>query len=379
MMLPPGTLSPVTYACTRRHGSALRGRGARAGALIALILLLPGQALAQLLSVALDASAAAGAGAGGPPSAASLTFGVASLRAGDVDLDTWARVGLAAAGGDRAGEGRRAAAALGVGTAWRRTMTFGPLGNVIVEGGAALGLAPDAAGPALRTALGVRGTVAAVAISLALEAGNAAPAAIEPGRPPPPDPRGQAALREIDALRSRFALAPSAWDAGARLGLTYRIDRDVTLAVDASVRSLDAEPYLAVVAALRRARIEADVDGSLAVQLEAFGGATGFALGAGAFHAPRRGPASLARLWFGAGPEGVRPGVEATWTQRAGAGELRLQVDWRPWLGAAAWRAEAGLEQPSSFGTLRWTLAARGAVSGPVVQVGAVLTRPLAR
>ncbi len=374
----------MTRACSRGYPSADRQRALVAALTIALCVV-AGPVRAQRLSVALDGAVAAGAGprvssTATPAAAATVTVGLEALRVGDAEVDAWARLGLAAAGA-RAAAGRGLAPAVGVGTAWRRVTTFGPLGNVILEGGGSFRLAPEPALPLARAWFGARGTLGAVALSLAAEAGNVAPGALDPGRPPPPDPRRQASLRELDALRARFALPSAAWDAGGRLGLTYRVDRDVSLSIDASARRLDGAPYLAAQVALRRARIEVDLDGSLAVQAETFRGAAAFAVGFGAFHAPRRGPASLGRVWLGAGPGGVRPGVEALWAQRTSVGELRVRADWRPWLGPEAWQAEASFEHATSVGALRWTLGARGAAGtvSPPWRLGVALTRPLAQ
>ncbi len=351
-----------------------RGYGPRRRFTLVTLLLLVGccgAAAAQRLSLSLDGALA------GAAAAPSVTVGVSGLRARGNDFDAWARAGL-----QLELEGATAATGtFGVGAAWRRATIFGPLGNVIVEGGGSLATPALGTTTALgRTWLGARGTIGSVALTLAAEAGNAAPGQLDPGRPAPPDATGQAALRELDGLRARTGLAAGAWDAGARVGLIYRVDRDVSLSLDAAGRALAGTPLLDGQLALRRARLAGDVDGWLGFQAQTHAGAAAFAVGVGAFHAPRRGATSWLRAWLGAGPEGVRPGVEGSWVHRLRVGEVRAQLAVRPWLGASAWQAEAGFDHSLRAGDVRWTIGALGTTDAATTwRFGVRLTRPLAR
>ena len=350
-------------------------RGAAGLTLTLLLTLACGAAHAQRLTLSLHAGTGAGS------AAVTATAAVTGLRASGNDVDVWARLGASTNGAERAGTSDGAVAAFGVGAAWRRATTFGPLGNVLVEGGGSFALTGTGSDALrMRGWLGARGTIANVALTLATEAGNTAPGQLDPGRPPPPDAAGQAALRDLDALRARLGTPAGSWDAGVRLALAYRLDRDVTLDADAAARWLADAPSLSGQVALRRARLAGDLDGWLALQAESYAGDASLAVGVGVFHAPRRGPTSWLRAWFGAGAGGVRPGVEGRWVGRFTIGEVRLQASWRPWLGSTAWYAEAGLDQVLPAGDVRWTLAAAGdAGAGVDWRLGVRLARPATR
>ena len=375
-MLPPGTLETMTSARARDDSGPRGLRGGAASLTLTLLLtLVCGAAHAQRLALSLHA------GTGGGSAAVTATAAVTGLRANGNDVDVWARLGASTNGGEHTATSGGAVTAFGVGAAWRRATTFGPLGNVLVEGGGSFAMTgTDSDTLRMRAWLGARGTVANVALTLASEAGNAAPGQLDPGRPPPPDAAGQAALRDLDALRARLDTPAGSWDAGVRLTLAYRLDRDVTLDANAAARRLADASYLSGHLALRRARIDGDLDGWLALQGERYAGATSAAVGVGVFHAPRRGPTSWLRVWLGAGADGVRPGVEGRWVSRFTIGEVRLQASWRPWLGSTAWYAEAGLDQALPTGDLRWTLGAAGdASAGTSWRLGVRLARPVTR
>ena len=375
-MLPPGSLVTMTHA-RARDDSAPRLRPRRsAGLTLTLLLVLScGAAQAQRVALSLHAGTVSGT------AAVTATAAVTGLRAHGNDIDVWARLAASRIAREHAGARDGAVAAFGVGAAWRRATTFGPLGNVLVEGGSSLGwIGTDGDPLRLRSWLGARGTVANVALTLAAEAGNAAPGQVDPGRPPPPDAAGQNALRDLDALRARFDTPAGSWDAGLRLALAYRLDRDVTLDADAVARSLGGASWLSGQVALRRARLDGDVDGWLALQGETYAGDVSLAVGVGVFHAPRRAPTSWLRVWLGASPDGVRPGLEGRWSGRVAIGDVRLQASWRPWLGSTAWYAEAGLDQVLPAGDLRWSLGAAGAADGGSTwRIGVRLVRPAAR
>jgi hypothetical protein len=319
-------------------------------------------AQAQRLSVWLHADSAASA------SVASSTLAVTSFRAGSVDLDGWLRIGVRvaeASAATGAPSPERVSGTFGVGAAWRRVTTFGQLGNVTIEGGGSLAAALGADGPlGGRVWLGARGTVATVALSLALEAGNATPRSVDPVRPPPPDAAGQAALRALDDQRDRARTERGDWDLGARLGVVYRLDRTTTLGVDVSGRSLAGSAALAGSLDLRSAGVAGDVDARLGVRLERLAGAVSGAAGAGLVHAPRRGPTSWLQAWLGVGPAGVWPGVEGRWVTRALPGELAVQGSWRPWLGANTWAAALEYRHDLVAGDVRWIVGADGAPGG---------------
>ena len=319
---------------------------------------------AQRSSVWVDAS---GEGAG---TRLATTLAVTGLRAGALDLDAWARIGVRLASpydhGDLAvSDGPRAL--VGAGAAARRTTTFGQLGNVTLEGGASLASTPAPAVPAAARAwLGARGTIASVAISLALEAGNATPRVVDPVRPAPPDAAGQAALRALDDQRSRGAARTGDWDVGGRLGVVYRYERTRTLGVDAYARGLAGAPALGVGLDLRTLGVSDDVDAWMGVRLDRLALATSGSVGLGLYHAPRRGPTSWLRGWLGAGPAGVWPGVDGRWTTRALPGELSVSGAWRPWLAVQAWEAGVAYRHDVPGGDLHYQVGAEGGVTNGV-------------
>jgi len=343
--------------CGRRRPSPLL-----VGTMLVACVLAAASAQAQRVSVSFHADSHAVA-----PAAAS-TLAVTGYRAGSVDLDGWFRIGVRA-GDASATTGAapvgRSSATFGVGAAWRRVTTFGQLGNVTVEGGGSLAAGTGGDVPlGGRAWLGARGTVATVALSLALEAGNATPRAVDPVRPPPPDAAGQAALRALDDQRDRARAEPGDWDLGARLGVVYRLDRTTTLGVDVSGRSLAGSPVLAGSLDLRSAGVADDVDARLGVRVERLAGVVSGAVGAGLVHAPRRGPTSWLQGWLGVGPAGVRPGVEGRWVTRALPGELVAQGSWRPWLAANAWAGALEYRHALAVGDVRWVVGVDGAPDG---------------
>jgi len=357
-----------------RYGERRRDRRPPSTLVVGTIVLACALALAsaqaQRLSVWLHAGSDTAA------TATAATLAVTSYRAGSVDLDGWFRFGVRVAEPPAimgATTPQRTSTTFGVGAAWRRVTTFGQLGNVTVEGGGSLATVPDAVVPlGARMWLGARGTVASVALSLAIEAGNATPRTVDPVRPAPPDAAGQAALRALDDQRDRARAQPGDWDLGARLGVVYRLDRTTTLSVDVSGRSLAGAAALAGSLDLRSAGVAGDVDARLGVRLERLAGVVSGAAGAGLVHAPRRGPTSWLQGWLGVGPVGVRPGFEGRWVTRAIPGELAAQGSWRPWLAANAWTAALEYRHDLAEGDVRWIVGIDGAPDGATRWTAAV-------
>jgi len=356
--------------------SAAQRRGRRppvplfVGMVVIVCVLAAASAQAQRLSVWLHADSDASA------TVTASTLAVTSFRVGSVDLDGWVRFGVRVADpstltGARAPE--RTASTFGVGTVWRRVTTFGQLGNVTVEGGGSLALLADAPVPlGGRVWLGARGTIATVALNLALEAGNATPRSVDPVRPAPPDAAGQAALRALDDQRDRARAERGDWDLGARFGVVYRLDRTTTLSVDVSGRSVAGAAALVGSLDLRSAGVASDVDARLGVRVERLAGVVSGAAGAALVHAPRRGPTSWLQGWLGVGPEGVRPGLEGRWVTRAVPGELAVQGSWRPWLAANAWAAALEYRHDLATGDVRWSVGIDGAPDGATRWTAAV-------
>ncbi len=335
-------------------------------------------AAAQRAAIALSSAAshATSADATAPSPALTLTAALSGWRGPSIDADAWL-LAEARAGATDAAAGL--SARLGAGTALRYATTFGPLGAAVLEaGGAAIGPGPSDAAVLGRAWLGARGTLGGVALGLAAEAGNAAPHEVAPGRPPPPDAAGREALRNLDELRVVAAALPGSWDVGARLNAVYRLDRDVRVSFDGAARVVAGDAHLAGQLALRRARLGADVDGWLGLDIRRYGDETSLAVGVGMFHVPRRGPTSWLRLWLGGGAEGVRPGLEVLALRRLAATELRLQASWRPWLAPQAWSTEIGIDHPLDEATLRFSLAASGTGGGATrLQAAVRWERPL--
>ena len=286
------------------------------------------------------------------------TLALHDLRLADARADVWLRYG-AEPGAARLGT------VLGGGATVRYTDTFGPLGTMVVEGGGSLAAAAGGDAALIgRAWLGARSTLANAAVSLALEAGNAAPAETDPGRPPPRDELGRQALRALDDQRRRAGATPGALDLGGRLSVTYRPERSLTGQVDVTLRRLAGDAALDARASLRRSGVATDVDAWTALDLEWLDAAPAGALGLGLLHVPRRGPTSWLRGWLGAGPNGVWPGVEARWSRSGALGAATLDLLYRPWLGATAWEAGLSYRHDVTGGDLTWQLGVHGAEEG---------------
>lgn len=357
-------MTPVHPQRTARRRLRPPARRLAVAFALVTVALLTSSGLAQHGRVWLDASG------DGEATSLATTLAVTALRVDASDVDAWARIGVRLAGPREHDAARPRAgshALLGAGIAARRTTTFGQLGNVTLEGGGSLARSPTSEAAAVTRAwLGVRGTVATVALNLALEAGNAAPRVVDPVRPAPPDAAGQAGLRALDDQRARAAAPSGAWDVGGRLGVVYRLDRATTLSADGSLRSLAGAPAYGVGLDLRALGVADDVDAWLGVRLDRLALTTSGAVGLGWYHVPRRGPTSWLRGWLGAGPAGVRPGVDASWTTRVVPGELSLTGAWRPWLSVHAWESAIEYRHAVASGGLRYRLALEGDASAGV-------------
>lgn len=303
------------------------------------------------VSLGVDSGPPAHAAApGGGPAAPRLRVGLFDLRAGDDAFD----LGI----GWLAGSPSAA-------VSWRRTLTAGPVGTLVVEARAGI----DGDGSAVAAA--VRGTAGPVALRLEAEAGDRAPApwtvlARAPATaPPPPD-----LARLVPAAQGGARL-----DAGVTA--TWRIDRSWTL---------DASPRLHVSAggwagggtlALRRAAIATDLDVALRFDLAGGREARHAAWGVTLHHVPRRAPESRLGAWWGDGTGGAGPGVEIAWVAREAATQLTMAAGWGPpWTDRPRAYAALAVAQPWRDGTLqlggRW-------VDGRSASVELAWVQPLGR
>jgi len=343
------TVPPLRVRSLRQRSGAPRRRLSSAIAVLALA----SSAVAQSLSLWIGAGAAAQP-AGVVEPAGRLALALSDARLADARADAWGRLQLTRASTSETHVD------LGAGVALRYTTTFGPLGNVTLEGGGSVASAVDAAAPVLARAwLGARGTLANAAVSVALEAGNAAPSSVDPLRPPPPDEAGRRALHVLDDVRLRSAAEAGDLDLGGRLGVVYRLDRTTTLSVDASLRRVALDPTAALRVGLERTGALAPFDAWLGMEVERIGDAVAGAVAVGVIDAPRRGPLRWLRVYLGAGPDGVAPGLAGRWAAPLAGGDVTLTGEWRPWL--RSWRSDVTFDQPIADGTLTWSLAAHGA------------------
>jgi hypothetical protein len=292
---------------------------------VALLLTLLASAAAQTSSVG------AVAGASGP----ALVARVTGVRTGDAGVDAWARLGRDA----------------GLGALWRYTRVFGPLGNVIIEGGTGLLIPSGAPLPAFRATLGARGVVGPLAATLRVDAGTVSEEELD----------GTIAA---EAARRVAGAERGAWDAGARLSVTYRVDRATTVAFEPRARWVDGATVAFASAALRRGDLGGEFDLWLGLEGGAFAEARSAALGVGTVWTRRRQPDSSLRVWLGTDGVSVLPGVEALLTSRTPSASLTLGVEWVPHrLDASPWRAtfEASSPLPPPDGGT-WRL--RAAIAG---------------
>lgn len=305
----------------RRQRAFLNPRGGRRAALrLAAFALIgvwgAGGAWAQVTSTGVIATA----------SGASALFRVSGVRDGGGTVDAWARVGSDAA----------------FGVVWRYAHVFGPLGNVIVEGGTDLLLPSVATGadPGFRWAIGARGVFGPVAASLRLDAGTVGEDELD------------ATLRP-DAPRRVLGVRPGAWDAGARASVTYRIDRESAIAFDPRIRVVDGDVVAFAIATLRRAGLRDDLDLWLGVEGGVLAEAGAAAVGAGVIWTRRREPDSSLRLWIGGDGERVLPGIEGLVSARSPGASWALAVGWVPHrLDTSTWRVtfDAATDAPPPVG-----------------------------
>lgn len=268
----------------------------------------------------------------GPSPGGSAYVAVHDLRVGDDAFE-------AGAGG--------VAGAFSVAGAWRRTLTAGPLGNLVVDGRAGLDGGGWGAGASIRGVLGP------VALRLDVDGGNRAPAPwpvlARAGSTPAPAPPDLA----------RLTAAPPPWRVDAAAAATWRIDRDWT--VDATPRVLGSPQGWAggLAAGVRRGGIAPDLD--LSWRFDAARGAAGghTAVGVTLHHVPRRAPESRLTAWWGGGRHGVGPGLEVVWVARSGSDQVTLALALGPaWSDRPDAFAAAAWQRPWQGGTLALSVRA---------------------
>jgi hypothetical protein len=317
----------------RRPAPALLApsRGAWSSALVGalLVLTLCASAAAQTSSVGVITDGAR----------ASAIARLAGVRDGSGSVDAWARIGPD----------------VGLGVVWRYAQVFGPLGNVIVEGGTDLLVAvgSDAPGVLGRAALGARGVFGPVALILRIDAGTVSEVALD------------GSVRQ-EAPRSALGATPGAWDAGARLALTYRVDRATTVTLEPRVRISEGAAATFVGATLRRNGVWDEYDlwfGVEAATVAAHGAA---AVGVGTVWTRRREPDSSVRIWLGSDGSRVLPGAEVLLASRSPGRAVALGAAWTPHrLGSHVWQATLDLSSSSPApddGTWRLRTAIAGGV-----------------
>lgn len=290
----------------------------------------------------------------GGASAQTARFGVGAGHLGaGAEGDVALSVRNAAAGEARAGVriGLRvgpAAPRPRLGLELRRTRSFGPVGNLLLEAAGDV----DAAGRYAASA-GARGVAGQVAVALEAAAWNAPESAFGdlPGTGDRPRVEGRAL--------------------GLAAGVTYRVDRSLVLA---------ARPEFLLAGGRVGARLEADVrlarlhgrDDGLAL-VHAYlplGGSEGaVALGAGYAVNRRRAPTWSGSLWLGVGPSGVGPGVRLQGGERLPGGALlELEAGLEPYrLDLPPYRAALRYRRPLGDGAL---VAEGGAALDPAGGAG---------
>jgi hypothetical protein len=274
----------------------------------------------------------------------SLLLRVTGLQEGDLQVDAWARGGPG----------------LAFGALWRGSSTFGPAGNVVIEGGGDVVLAPGA--PALRGWAGARGVIGPLAASLRLDAGSDDGDEFEP-------------LARSDAGRRALGLSRGAWDAGARLSVTYRLDRDTILSAEPRVRVGGGAWMTSASLAVRRAGVADELDLWLGAEGGVRAGQSSLALALGTVWVRRREPDSWLRLWLGYDGLHWLPGVEALVAGRAPGASWSLSAGYVPHrLDARPWRVafETAVTMPAGAGTWRMRTAASG--GAPLGATGATGT-----
>lgn len=215
----------------------------------------------------------------------------------------------------------------------RRTFSFGPVGNVLVEAAGDL----DARRRYAAT-VGARGVAGPVALGLEASAWNAPESAFA-GLP------GAGARPRLDG--------PAL---GLAVGASYRAGR--TLVLSGRPELLWANGGLGgrLEAELRLARVRGDDDALALAHLYVAPGAGELAgaVGAGYALVRRRAPTWLGSVWFGAGPAGPWPGVRLRGGERGTAGaSWALELAAEPYrLDVPPLRAVASYRRPLGDGTL---------------------------
>lgn len=281
-------------------------------------------------------------GGGTPPFAASLRIGVADLRRAGAVLDVATVLGPT----------------VGLDAAARYATAFGPLGTGTVEGG--VGVRADRSGPvAWAGGATVRGGLGPVAgrVAVTHRDGEARPLRGAWGVHPP------AIGPTADA--TRFGPAPVAMGVRAGDRLTSvaahvdgRLPGGVVLAVGAlrEVGSAGAAWGADVGVRVRRAvRRDVDLRTHVTARTETADDADPRAVGVGigVTQRPRRAPERTVRAWLDVARAGgatrVRPGLDAVWVGRVGAGDATVQLRARPsgptptpWRASVSWRHDRG-------------------------------------
>ncbi|MDQ3461133.1 MAG: hypothetical protein M3498_17865 [Deinococcota bacterium] len=296
---------------------------------LALLLALVPLAGAQTLRFGLEAA---------PPGLRPL------LTASDLDAG-WARVTLRL--------GVTPGRAFEVGAAARRTLTLGPLGNVILDTGADLSTAGE-----FDLSLQGRGTVATVAARLRLEAFNVGPARFERARAFAEDSRPAYPLAGDHPLGLRLAA-----------GFSYRLDRLLVLAVDPELAWLSGRGFGGGFgAALQFRRLVGQDDGHALVLagLEPGTGA-GFAAAGFEYRLNRAGwPTLRATALIGGGSLGLKPGLRLELSGAAETLSYSLSLAAEPYrVPGPRFLGSLGLSHPLGAGTLDLRLlAAPGSALG---------------
>ena len=193
--------------------------------------------------------------------------------------------------------GIRSPVELGLGL--RTARSFGPLGNLVVTGGADVSSAGS-----YDIGVAAQGVLASVALNADVGVFNTDP--------------GTFRLEEGFEDGTRAFLNPSGLSAGLDLGASYRFERTLIGEGATGFYLTPAGAALSLDGGLRFVGINERDDGTARLLLHADPGFNGgFAAGGFRYDLKRRGlPALHGTLWLGAGSSGVFPGVSAQVSQR---------------------------------------------------------------
>ena len=185
------------------------------------------------------------------------------------------------------------------GVGLRTARSFGPVGNLVVTGGADVSTAG-----AYDVGIAAEGVVASVALNAKLDVFNTDP--------------GTFRLEDAFDTGARAFLEPDGLSAALDLGASYRFERTLIGEGAAAFYVTPEGVSLAADAGLRFVGVVERDDGTARLVLHAdpgFGG--GFGAGGFRYDLKRRGlPALHGTLWLGAGSNGFWPGLSAGVSQR---------------------------------------------------------------